>query len=52
MCAHCLTQVVNLPMPNDKTLDLLFANVNRVKRKAQFANNNIVYVEYVIRQKG
>ena len=32
---HCLTQVVNIPTRNDKTLDLLFTNaptpVNRVK---------------------
>ena len=24
---HCLTQVVNIPKCNDKTLDLLFTNV-------------------------
>ena len=36
---HCLTQVVNIPTRNDKTLDLLFTNspshVNRVKGMRQ-----------------
>ena len=35
---HCLTQVVNIPTRNDKTLDLLFTNapspVKRVKGDA------------------
>ena len=39
-------------MPNDKTFNLYFANVNRVKGKPRFADNNIVYVEYDIKAKG
>ena len=47
---HCLTQVVNIPTRNDKTLDQLFTNapnpVNRVKGMPQIgkADHNIVYV--------
>ena len=54
---HCLTQVVNIPTPNDKTLDLLFTNVpspvNRVKGMPQIgkADHDIVYVEYEIKAK-
>ena len=49
---HCLTQVVNIPTRNDKTLDLLFTNfpspVNIVKEIPPIdkADHNIVYVEY------
>ena len=48
---HCLTQVVNIPTRNDKTLDLLFTNfpshVNRVKGMPLIgkADHDIVYVE-------
>ena len=51
---HCLTQVVNIPTRNDKTLDLLFTNapspVNRVRGMPSIgkAEHNIVYVEYEI----
>ena len=54
---HCLTQVVNLPTRNDKTLDLLFINVpspvNRVKGMPPIgkADHDIVYVEYDIKAK-
>ena len=54
---HCLTQVVNIPTRNDKTLDLLFTNtpspVNRVKGMPPFgkADHDIVYVEYDIKAK-
>ena len=54
---HCLTQVVNIPTRNDKTLDLLFTNapspVNRVKRMPPIrkADHDIVYVEYDIKAK-
>ena len=47
---HCLTQVVNIPTRNDKTLDLLFTNapspVNRVKGMPPIgkADHDIVYV--------
>ena len=50
---HCLTQVVNIPTRNDKTLDLLFTNfpspVNIVKGMPPIgkADHDIVYVEYV-----
>ena len=48
---HCLTQVVNIPTRNDKTLDLLFTNapspVNRVKGMPPIgkAGHDIVYVD-------
>ena len=54
---HCLTQVVDIPTRNDKTLDLLFTNlpsaVNRVKEMPQIgkADHDIVYVEYDIKAK-
>ena len=54
---HCLTQVVNIPTRNDKTLDLLFTNapspVNRVKGMPLIgkADHDIVYVEYDIKAK-
>ena len=54
---HCLTQVVNIPTHNDKTLDLLFTNapspVNRVKGMPPIgkADHDIVYVEYDIKAK-
>ena len=54
---HCLTQVVDIPMRNDKTLDLLFTNfpspVNRVKGMPPIgkADHDIVYVEYDIKAK-
>ena len=54
---HCLTQVVNIPTRNDKTLDLLFTNapspVNRVKGMPPIgkADHDIVYVEYDIKAK-
>ena len=54
---HCITQVVNIPTHNDKTLDLLFTNapspVNRVKGMPPIgkADHNIVYVEYDIKTK-
>ena len=54
---HCLTQVVNIPRSNDKTLDLLFTNapspVNRVKGMPPIgkAYHDIVYVEYDIKAK-
>ena len=54
---HCLTQVVNIPTRNDKTLDLLFTNapspVNRVKGMPPIgkADHDIVYVEYDINAK-
>ena len=54
---HCLTQIVNIPTRNDKTLDLLFTNtpspVNRVKGMPPIgkADHNIVYVEYDIKAK-
>ena len=52
---HCLTQVVDIPKRNDKTLDLLFTNfpspVNRVKGMPPIdkADHDIVYVEYDIK---
>ena len=52
-----LTQVVNIPTRNDKTLDLLFTNapspVNRVKGMPPIgkADHDIVYVEYDIKAK-
>ena len=52
---HYLTQVVDIPTCNDKTLDLLFMNfaspVNRVKRMPPIgkADHDIVYVEYDIK---
>ena len=55
---HCLTQVVNIPTRNNKTLDLLFTNlpspVNRVKGMPPVgkADHDIVYVEYDIKAKG
>ena len=54
---HCLTQVVNIPTRNDKTLDLLFTNapspVNRVKGMPPIgkADHDNVYVEYDIKAK-
>ena len=54
---HCLTQVVNIPTRNDKTLDQLFTNapspVNRVKGMPSIgkADHDIVYVEYDIKAK-
>ena len=54
---HCLTQVVDIPKRNDKTLDLLFTNfqspVNRVKGMPPIgkADHDIVYVEYDIKAK-
>ena len=54
---HCLTQVVDIPTRNDKTLDLLFTNfpspVNRVKGMPPIgkADHDIVYVEYDIKAK-
>ena len=54
---HCLSQVVNIPTRNDKTLDLLLPNspspVNRVKGMTPIgkADHDIVYVEYDIRAK-
>ena len=54
---HCLTQVVDIPTRNDKTLDLLFMNfpspVNRVKGMPPIgkADHDIVYVEYDIKAK-
>ena len=52
---HCLTQVVNIPTRNDKTLDLLFSNssspVNRIIGISPIgkADHDIVYVEYDIK---
>ena len=49
---HFLTQVVNIPTRNDKTLDLLFTNapspVNRVKGMPSIsqADHDMAYVEY------
>ena len=57
MGEHCLTQVVDIPTRNDKTLDLLFTNfpspVNRVKVMPPIgkADHDIVYVEYDIKAK-
>ena len=54
---HCLTQVVDIPTRNDKTLDLLFTNfpspVNRVKGMPPIgkADHDILYVEYDIKAK-
>ena len=54
---HCLTQVVDIPMRNDKTLDLLFTNfpspMNRVKGMPLIgkADHDNVYVEYDIKAK-
>ena len=54
---HCLTQVVNIPTRNDKTLNLLCTNapspVNRVKGMPPIgkADHDIVYVEYDIKAK-
>ena len=54
---HCLTQVVDIPWLNDKTLDLLFTNipspVNRVNGMHPIgkADHDIVYVEYDIKAK-
>ena len=54
---HCLTQVVNTPKRNDKTLDLLFTNVpfpvNRVKIMPPIdkADHDFVCVEYDIKAK-
>ena len=52
---HCLTQVVDIPTRNDKTLGLLFtifpSPVNRVKGMPPIgkADHDIVYVEYGIK---
>ena len=54
---HCLTQVVNIPTRNDRTLNLLFTNapspVNRGKGMPPIgkADHDIVYVEYDIKAK-
>ena len=54
---HCLTQVVDIPSHNDKTLDLFFTNfpspVNRVKGMPSIgkADHNIVVAEYYIKAK-
>ena len=54
---HCLTQVINIPTRNDKTLNLLFtyapSPVNRVKGMPRIgkADHNFVYVEYDIKAK-
>ena len=54
---HCLTQVVNIPTSNDKTLDLLFTNamspLNRVRGMPPIgkADHDIVYVEFNIKAK-
>ena len=54
---HCLTQVVNIPSLNDKTLDLFLSNVtspvNRVNGMSPIgkADHDIVYVEYDIKAK-
>ena len=52
---HCLTEVVNIPTRNDKTLDLLLTNfpspANRVKGIPPIgkADHDIVNVEYDIK---
>ena len=52
---HCLTQVVNIPSRNAKTLDLFLTNVtspvNRVKGMSPIskADHDMVYVEYDIK---
>ena len=54
---HCITQVVNIPTHNDKTLDLLFTNspspVNRVNGMSRIGkvDPDIVYVKYDIKVK-
>ena len=54
---HCLTQVVNIPTHNEKTLDLLFtyaqSPVNRVKWMPPInkTDQDIVYVDYDIKAK-
>ena len=54
---HCLTQVVDIPTRDDKTLDLLFTNfpspVNRVIGMPPIgkAHHGIVYVKYDIKAK-
>ena len=54
---HCLTQIVNIPTRNDKTLDLLFTNapspVNRVKGMPPIckADHDIVSAAYDIKAK-
>ncbi|MCG8116962.1 MAG: reverse transcriptase domain-containing protein, partial [Candidatus Thiodiazotropha endolucinida] len=54
---HCLSQVVNIPTRQDKTLDLLFTNspspVSRVKGMPPIgkADHDIVLVEYDIKAK-
>ena len=54
---HCLTQVVNIPMRRDKTLDLLFTNVpppvKRVKEVPTIgkADHNLVYMLSMITAK-
>ena len=49
---HCLTQVVNIPMHNDKTVDLLFTNVpspvNRVKEMLPFDNLKLILTLYML----
>ena len=53
----CLTQVVNIPMRLDKTLDLLFTNVpspvNRVKGMPLIGkvDHDLVFIEYDIKAK-
>ena len=51
---HCLTQVVNIPMPNDKTLDLLFANVNRLESRGSpdLLITILCMLNMTLRQKG
>ena len=54
---HCLTQVVDIPTRNGKTLDLLFTNfpspVNGVKGMPPIGktDHDIVYAEYDIKAK-
>ena len=53
---HCLTQVVDIPTRNDKTLDLLFTNfpspVNRVKGMPPIGNADHDIVNMTLRLKG
>ena len=49
---HCLTKVVNIPMHNDKTVDLLFTNVpspvNRVKEMLPFDDLKLILTLYML----
>ena len=48
----CLTQIVNIPTPNDKILDLLLTNApSPVTRVNGMPPIDIVYVEYDINAK-